>query len=274
MRDWGRIATIGVVVLFCVALILFDSAIKPIQLSIIGGIKPAIELHRSASLSISTFFSKITAPFRSDTTEQRREIARLQDALQAERAKNSRLLRELSQVSPFHEYSALKPVPCEILYSDPAGAANVIVLNAGSNSGIQTGMALCSGFAVVGTIYHVSKSVSIAVLLKHPLCRIPVRISPGGERGIAVGNGKAVEIRFVPIEASVSIGAAVSSSDETGLVPLDLLVGVIRSAKREESRLSWKIEIELNSASNVLEDLYVPVGLSGAGSIHIPKELK
>ena len=227
-----------------------------------------------AASAVSSLFRSITGFLIRDDAELKAQLAEMKTALRLRNAENARLRRKVKRDAGSAKMKPVSPVNCDILYYDPAGASYVILLNVGSKQGVKEGMALCSGRVAVGRIYTASSGVSIAVLHKHPKCRFPVVLEPGGAKGIAYGTGKGVEIRFVPIEADVKRNYLVLTSGDTGFVPKGLLVGVVKLAKRDESRLVWKIEMEIPDESLALEELYVAGGLNGNDDLHIPRALK
>ncbi|MFA4985935.1 MAG: rod shape-determining protein MreC, partial [Candidatus Brocadiia bacterium] len=157
---------------------------------------------------------------------------------------------------------------------DPAGAAEVFAVDVGTNNGVRDGMAVCSGRTIVGRIYRAGRTVSLVVGVRHPMFRVPVVVESGGDKGVAWGTGIGLEVRFVPIEAEISAGGAVVSSDDNADVPSRFLIGRVSDCKRDPVRLLWIIQVAPAPGTRNCEDLYIPLNWVGPAPVYVPKELR
>ena len=274
MLNLKKLETAGALLVLCAVLVLTDPFLRSARLEVAGALRPALRWQaRSASVAAG-FLSRLLAVFSAGGEKAAERNRQLRIALGIERYERARLARKLANdISP-SRLVEFRPRYCSILYRDPTYAREAFVLDVGRKDGVREGMALCSGMAVVGRIYAVASRTCIAVTLRHPACRVPVRAGESGARGVCRGDGKGVRLEFVPFEAALAKGDPVVTSGETGFFPPGLFVGDVRTAERDRARLLWNAAVTPNPALAALEDLYIPLAASGVECPHIPREVR
>ncbi|MDZ7815350.1 MAG: rod shape-determining protein MreC [Planctomycetota bacterium] len=184
-------------------------------------------------------------------------------------------LKKLGDVPAF---AGLEPLPCKVTYYDPVGAAEVLTLDVGSADGVQPGMVVCCGDVIVARIYKVAPAVSLAVTSRHRFFKMPVLLVDDEDetlaRGIAEGNGIALEVRFVPFEQKVSTDAVALSNDESPFVPNGFAIGDVSFAEPDPSTRSWRVKLAPHPYSFELEELYIPTGVQKQPEMHVPREAR
>ena len=281
---WEKIALIGGILLFCGLLILFDDYFKPIQLTAISVTKPISANNRNSVASISDFFQKVKRVFSSGDSLSESDKKKLNDELAFYQAENARLKRQLIRVGEISELPPLVPLPTRVILYDPIGASQILTLNVGENDGVKEGMVVCSGNAIVGKVYKTSGSVCLAITCRHRLFKIPIRLvgkqSKGSSkiqeivRGIAEGIGSSMDLKFISVDSSVSVGDIVLSSNEADYIPPGFLLGTVKKAVRNSSRRLWEISVAPTSSSLELDSLYIPLNFGKAPKMHIPREIR
>ncbi|MFA4987053.1 MAG: hypothetical protein WC712_10745, partial [Candidatus Brocadiia bacterium] len=108
MFDWRRIALPGIVICLCGFLILLDDRIKDLQLSVMDICKPVASAHRDAVAGVSGLFESLLNPFREQGARES-EIRGLREALEMQRAENSRLKRAIAREESLAEIPDLSP---------------------------------------------------------------------------------------------------------------------------------------------------------------------
>ena len=278
MQFWEKVALIGGTLLLCATLVLFDDFFKPVQLSFSSAAKPVSSLNRAAVSSISEFFSRLYTALSSDTEQTSRELQKLRKRIHSLEASNAIMRNRLEKLADVPAFAGLQPLQCKVTYYDPVGASEVITLNVGSSDGVKTGMVVCSGDVIVARVYKVAPSVSLAVTCRHRFFKMPILIVDEEDaslaRGIAEGNGIALEVRFVPLEQKVTPDAVALSNDESPYVPSGFTIGSVSLAEPQPSTRSWRLELAPHMWSFELEELYIPIGVQREPDMHVPREAR
>ena len=103
-----------------------------------------------------------------------------------------------------------------------------VLIDAGVRSGVHAETAAVDAKGVVGRVVTAGPISSRILLLTDINSKIPVRVARTGETAILAGtNLDTPEIRFLPLNADVSIGDRVVTSGHGGVFPPGLLVGEV-----------------------------------------------
>lgn len=114
-----------------------------------------------------------------------------------------------------------------------------LVLDAGSDSGVEVGQALIDSGGVLGQVVEVSKHQSTALLITDPDHAVPVQIARSGLRTIAYGTGHSDRLALpnIPQSADVRKGDLLITSGIGGRFPAGFPVGVITGLHADKLRL-------------------------------------
>ncbi len=169
--------------------------------------------------------------------ELRREIQRLRawrDAAEALERENARL-RALNNVrlSPRIGFATGEVV------ADAGGPfGQSVLVNIGARDGVADGAAAVDGAGLVGRVVGVGDAVARVLLLSDPSSRVPVKILPGGQRAVLVGDASAApRLAFLAEAAEVALGDQVVTSGDGGVFPPDLDIGAIAALDRRAARV-------------------------------------
>ena len=103
-----------------------------------------------------------------------------------------------------------------------------IVLNGGSNHGVEKGQAVMDDRGLIGRIYLAGHHTSWVLLLSDPSSRVPVVVQPSNRRAIVAGdNSNAPRLELDDGDAPIKAGDRVVSTGDGGLLPPDLLIGTV-----------------------------------------------
>ena len=170
------------------------------------------------------------------------------DALQTENAALERRVLELSQVT--QQYSALKAenedlrrllgskprVPHEVLVAElvgvvPTGNTHQIIIDKGTDAGVQIGQAVVDAQGLLGQVVEVTAYTSRVLLVTDPAHAVPVQINRTGARSIAGGSGAIDRLMLedLPITADVRKGDLIVTSGLGGRFPRGYPVGFVDS---------------------------------------------
>lgn len=102
------------------------------------------------------------------------------------------------------------------------------LLNVGSNSGVNNGLAVVDQDGLLGRIVDVTQTAARVLYLTDVNSRIPVYAGTGSIRAILNGNNTdRPELKFLPRPHPLNIGDVVYTSGQGGLFPRGMRIGVI-----------------------------------------------
>lgn len=252
-----------------------DEFVRPIRRLLIGGIftflvliflvwridSPRVERIRTAIVdAVVPNFDWAMAPFTrladmvdafqsyaslyEQNQELRRELQQMrawrEAALQLEQ-KNARLL-DLNNVRLGPQLTFVTGV---VIADVGSPFRQSVLLNVGSQDGIQDGWATMDGLGLVGRISGVGGKTSRVILLTDSNSRIPVTIQPSGQRALLAGdNSAAPPVEFLENPDLVRPGDRVVSSGDGGLFPAGLLVGQVAMGADRRLRVRLAADYE------------------------------
>ncbi len=170
------------------------------------------------------------------------------EQLRTKNAQMERRLLELSQVS--QQYVALKAendrmrellgsqarLPYEVLVAELIGVVPdhntfQIIIDKGSNAGIEIGQAVLDADGLFGQIVEVGHFTSRVLLITDLDHAVPVRVNRNGVRTIAGGTGSidVLQLENVPISADIVEGDLIETSGLGGRFPPGYPVGRVVS---------------------------------------------
>ncbi len=114
-----------------------------------------------------------------------------------------------------------------------------LMLDAGSNGGVEVGQALIDSGGVLGQVIEVSANHSTALLLTDADHAVPVQVARSGLRTIAYGTGHTDRLILpnIPQSADVRRGDVLITSGIGGRFPAGFPVGVITGVHADKLRL-------------------------------------
>ncbi len=128
----------------------------------------------------------------------------------------------------------VKSVAAEILYNARDPFSRKVILDKGSQQGIEAGQAVLDARGVVGQVTRVFPIQAEVTLLTDKNQAIPVMLPRNGLRGVAFGAGQGVlELRFVEANADIKIGDALVTSGLDGAFVPGLPVATVTRVDRE-----------------------------------------
>jgi rod shape-determining protein MreC len=173
-----------------------------------------------------------------DNTRLRREneaLAARIDRLDAVAAENLRLRELLGGTRGFRLNVRL----VGILDVDLDPYRQRIVLDAGSDDGVEVGQALVDAGGVLGQVIEVWPRRAVALLITDSDHAVPVQLARSGLRTVAYGTGRADYLLLpnVPQSADIRVGDELITSGIGGRFPAGFPVGTITSIRPDATRL-------------------------------------
>ena len=113
--------------------------------------------------------------------------------------------------------------------ADPGGPfVRTLLIDAGADRGIETGMAVVDESGLVGRIVAVGQRSARVLLLTDLNSKIPVVTERSRDQAVLEGtNDRRPELRFAPMDPAFRPGDRVLTSGRGGVLPAGLLIGEI-----------------------------------------------
>lgn len=179
--------------------------------------------------------------------------------LQQNLAETNDLVREneaLRNELGFSKKSKRPLIPCTVLSNDPFGSGGAIILNCGSNSGVEVGQPVISQGYLVGKITYAGKDSSSAILITDSDFSVDARLSQTEEAGIVKGSfGSGITLEQIPQTAALEKGWFAVTAGINDKIPKNILIGEVTDIVSTKNELFKKAAltspIDLNNLAYV-----------------------
>jgi rod shape-determining protein MreC len=189
---------------------------------------------------------------RSDGTlqEQLREVSEERDALLAERARLIEQAAEVEQLRELLGFQQSRPdlelLQADVISRDPQSREKFIVINRGSDDGVEVGMAVVSPHYLVGQVTSVEPNRARVLLVIDAGFQTGARLQIARHEGIVYGRWQAggrVTMRHLPVDTEIVDGELVVTSGRTEHIPPGLVIGVILEQATDQLRNESELEV-------------------------------
>jgi len=221
-----------------VALIVIDSRAKLLETVRVGvgvvmfPVQRALLVPRDVVDRVAEFFSTIGSLTRENEQLKRAAVERAQAVQQSQAlvAENERLRKLLGARERVGNTSRL----AQALYESRDRFSRKLVLDIGSNAGIEAGSPVIDNIGVVGQVTRVFPLTAEVTLLTDKDQTIPVQVVRNGLRGVAFGGIEpgTLDLRFMASNADLVNGDAVVTSGIDGVYPAGLSVATVTRVER------------------------------------------
>ena len=191
-------------------------------------------------------------------------LKELNDSLLEE---NSRLRHDLYQGPLENTDSVPAPfelpylvVPAHVIKNSINARNNYVVLDKGSNAGIQPGMGVLTDDGPVGIVIATSQRFSKVLSLLHSESMVSASIKRNNYFGSLVwrsSNPKKMRLEAVPKHARVQTGDTVTTSGQSAVFPKGILIGTVDSLWIETGSSFYSIDVNLNIDLSSIDHVYV-----------------
>jgi len=169
-------------------------------------------------------------------------------------AENNRL-RELMNAS---EALDDRVVVAEIVGVSPDPFSHEVVINKGSQDGVEVGQAILDANGLMGQVQQTSRFTSRVLLISDSSHAVPVEVNRNGLRAVLLGNGDTdrLELVHVPDTADIREGDMLVSSGLGGRFPKGYPVAEVSLIEKEQGepfvRIQARPQARLNRSQLVL----------------------
>ena len=146
------------------------------------------------------------------------------------------------------QYKAVDPeqaVIARVIGRDTTNLAQSLVINRGSDDGIQPGMVIVAQGALVGHITRVAPRYSTVLLITDPRSSVNGMVQHSRALGVVSGRGEGrLTLDYVGGTEEVSSGDAVITSGLGGGFPQGIFIGQVTQVTREPYQMFPQIEVK------------------------------
>ena len=177
---------------------------------------------------------------------------------------NLRLRSELftyqSTITPPAPFDSVYSYICaEVIHNTTAHIQNYLIINKGSNHGVEPDMGVVGNYGIIGIVHTVSENNARVLSLLNNKIRISARIEPGNATGSLVWDGKSIHsatISDIPQHSQVAVGDTAVTSGISQIFPASIPLGVVTSTSITQGTF-LEAQIRLFQNFNTLRYVYV-----------------
>jgi len=187
----------------------------------------------------------------------RRTVAELREenSLLREKAIASERLRNLLQ---FSKKIPRSMVPAQIIGIDPASWFRTILIDKGTNQGVNRGMAVVSPEGIVGHVLQASPRYAKVLLITDFNSSVDAVVQRSRAKGLVAGNGEnRCRLKYAERTEDINVGDRVVTSGLGGRYPKGLMIGKISKIEKKSYGLFQHAEIILSVNFSKLEEVFV-----------------
>ena len=172
---------------------------------------------------------------------------------------------QLSILSSLLDYARSQPerryMAANVIGRDTSPYLNYIILDRGSDAGIQRDMPVVTAEGLVGRVAAVTGTACKVVLITDTLSAVNARLLTSREEGVVVGKiGGGLELRFLSQQAKIQPGEVVLTSGLGGSYPEGIVIGTVNAVQKLEYEVLQTADLVPSAAFNRLEIVLIITG--------------
>ncbi len=154
----------------------------------------------------------------------------------------ARILEE--QLDYAIEYPDREVILADVIGRDPSPFLNFLIVNKGTNDGVQVGMTVVTSSGLVGVVLEAPTTYSKVLLITDPSMRVNVRLQDARADGLLIGQtGDVLRLQFIQQESEAGSGEIVVTSGLGANYPPGIPVGTVSSVRFRESDVFREAEV-------------------------------
>ncbi len=161
-----------------------------------------------------------------------------------------------------------KRVIAGVIGRDTSPLFQSIVIDKGTDDGVQVGMPVDSERGLVGQVFRTTRDSAMVLLVSDSSSSIPARLSGSRATGLVHGGGEGgnLHMDWIPLEADVELGDVVLTSglvgefDQgilVGRFPKGLVIGRVVAIERSEAEILQRAIVQTDVVFEDLELVFV-----------------
>jgi len=151
-----------------------------------------------------------------------------------------------------------KSVAAEVIGRSPYPYMRTLIIDKGTVDGVKKGMAVVTSEGVVGHVIEARRSSAIVLLITDRNSSVSVLLRSSRLRGIVDGRGDGLcSLKYLPVREDIREGDEVVTSGMDGVYPKGLLVGRVKSIRREPGGFFLDVDVSPSVDFNRLEEVLI-----------------
>jgi len=168
-----------------------------------------------------------------------------------------RRLLGFTQANPTHSYKAAE-VKGRVIGRDPSNFLSYLIIDSGSQQGIEKGMPVVTERGLVGRITDVGSNWAKVMLIIDPSSSVNALIQTSRATGVVEGQvGESLLMKYIPQGETVNVNDIVLTSGLGGNFPQKLIIGQITAVHQRDIEMFQQADIRPTVDFNNLEVVLV-----------------
>ncbi len=236
-------------------------------------VTPFLKLHAAVTGTTSRLWANYV-----DLRRVRAENLRLQEEVPALREEVRRLaetglensrLRRLMDLPAGREFDL---VAAQVIAKDTTNWFKTIMVNKGSEVGLQRNLPVIATEGLVGRVVEVMPWTAKVQLLTDPVSSVGALLQEQRVTGLVTGDrGQTATVKYLPLMAEVRVGDVVLTSGMGGVFPKGILIGTVTATHRKSGALFQEAAIQPSVDFGRLEEVLVITRERGSGAPGAPR---
>ncbi|NJC88379.1 MAG: rod shape-determining protein MreC [Desulfuromonas sp.] len=167
--------------------------------------------------------------------------------LRAEMANVEELKREndrLKRLLDFVEQQPRRTLAARVIGEDATSWFRTIEIDRGFEDGVTEGLPVIDAAGLVGRVVKSAAHSARVLLITDASSAVAVLVQDERIRGVCRGQGGTLALDFALVQDAIQVGDGIITSGSGGVFPKGLVVGYVRSVRREEFGLFQTVEVE------------------------------
>lgn len=150
-------------------------------------------------------------------------------------------------------------LPAHVISGTVNKRNNYFTIDRGSQNGVEEGMGVISSGSMIGFVGSVSEHYATVVTVLNEKFMQSVRMTRNSEHGLVVWDGRnsnLVELKGIPLDATVRGGDSILTRGTSGRFPNDIFVGTVYSVRLKQGSphhyIRVKLGVDFNAVFNVM----------------------
>lgn len=166
----------------------------------------------------------------------RAELAAARESLH----ENERLRRLLG----FVEQQSRRTVAARVIAEDASSWFRTVEIDRGWEDGVVEGLPVANAAGLLGRVVRSSAHSARVLLITDASSAVAVLVQDQRARGVCRGQGGGLALDYALVQDEIQVGDGVVTSGLGGVFPKGLVVGYVRSVRREQFGLFQTVEVE------------------------------
>ncbi|MBK8904226.1 MAG: rod shape-determining protein MreC [Anaerolineaceae bacterium] len=201
-----------------------------------------------------------------DLEEARAQIAELEAVIEAQEREIEEMREQQGELQILQDlFNRVRQTPqlrrqtANVIGYDTSPAVRSILIDKGSDDGIQVGMPVESPRGLIGRIFRTTQNSSQVVLITDNASAIPVRLGTSRATGSLKGRGASGDliVDWIDLKFQLEVGEVVLTSGLGGDFPQDIVIGRVVQVLRNEADLFQQAVVQPATDFDTLEIVLV-----------------